>query len=510
MEAEAAEHSQVLSPASAPRFALNFDTTCGLLALAPIALRVLMMPIPPHDFWWHMAQGRLLAQSGQVPQFDVFSWTRPGAPFYNQSWLSQGIFYALHQLGGVALLLFVQALLITLSYALLLRLATRRIAIERHSDAGAMRVVALVLTAVMLTSFDNWLVRPQSYAIPIFVAFFTVLTNYRLGYSKVLWPLPLLMIMWVNIHGSFVLGIGLLAIVLLAEWCKMRSGNSALNSSSLRLLAVWSAITIAALLINPRGIEVLSYVKMMLADPSNKFSAEWLSPTPRSLNDALFFVFAIAFFVTLIYARRRPDLTDILLAVAFFWLAITSGRYIIWFAIVAMPTLALAIASHQKSPPSALPSTLNTALVAIFWLMVLPCLPWLKPALDLPSPMGDLVSEETPVSATKVLRSLPEAARPRRLFHNPPTGSYLTWAAPEQKVFIDTRFEFYPPQQWRDYLQLSNGENVENLLQKYAFDGLLLDAQQEKPLLQALKNNDRWQIRHHDKRFVLLLPRQSS
>jgi hypothetical protein len=371
--------------------------------------------------------------------------------------------------------------------------------------AGALRIAALVLAGVMLVSFDNWLVRPQSYAIPLFIGFYVLLDGYRWGLSKRLWPLPLLMILWVNTHGSFVLGGALMLLVLAAAWWQQRNGGSSLDRHELRNLAIWSAITLLAMLVNPRGVEVLEYVKMMLSDPSNKFSAEWLSPTPRSLNDALFFAWALAFFVTLIYARRPPHSTDVLLAVAFFWLAITSGRYIIWFAVVTMPAFALALVSRRTAPQEPSPqSTLNAVLVALIWLMVLPCLPWIKPSLGLPPPLGQLVSPETPVRAVQALRSLPPQKRPRRLFHSPATGSYLTWAAPEQKVFIDTRFEFYPPQQWRDYLKLVDGEDTSRLLQKYRFDGLLLDRRQESALVRQMTRNRQWRVLHRDARFVLL------
>jgi hypothetical protein len=455
-----------------------------------------------------MAQGRAILQSGQIPRVDAFSWIRPGAPFFDQSWLSQVVFYALHQAGGVALLLFVQALIITLSYALLLRHTAQRMGREsgqRTAPAGALRIAALVLAGVMLVSFDNWLVRPQSYAIPLFIGFYVLLDGYRLGLSKRLWPLPLLMILWVNTHGSFVLGAALMLLVLASSYWQQRNGGSSLDRFELRNLALWSVVTLVAILVNPRGVEVLEYVKMMLTDPSNKFSAEWLSPTPRSLNDALFFAWALAFFVTLIYARRPPHGTDMLLAVAFFWLAITSGRYIIWFAVVTMPAFALALASRRTAP--AQPSRrnmINTVLVTIIWLLVLPCLPWIKPSLGLPPPLGQLISPETPVRAVQALRSMPLQKRPRRLFHSPATGSYLTWAAPEQKVFIDTRFEFYPPQQWRDYLKLTDGEDTTRLLQKYRFDGMLLDRQQENTLWRTIAHKAEWRVLHRDTRFVLL------
>ncbi|MDF2439500.1 MAG: hypothetical protein JWN98_484 [Abditibacteriota bacterium] len=493
---------------------LSFDATCGLLALAPIALRVLLMPIPPHDFWWHLAMGRLIAQKGAVPVSDAFSWSRPGQAFFDQSWLSQITFHALHQAGGLAAIVFVQMLLLVFSYAVLLGVMTQNL----KSQQFPTRIAALVLGVVTIVSFDNWLVRPQSYAIPLFACFYAVLWAHRTRRAKVLWTLPLLMICWVNTHGSFVLGAGLLVLTLVGESWKARRGEvNALSHAELRTLMLWSATALLAILCNPRGVGVLGYVHMMLFDASNKFSAEWLSPSPRNFGDAAFFALAIAFFAALIYARRKPDVTDWLLCLVFFWLAITSGRYIIWFAFVAAPPLGVALGHisaagrsvgngiiQVQRPPSQ--STLNGVLVLLVWLMIVPCLPWFKPALGLPPQLSALYSEETPVRAVQALQALPPQKRPRRLFHNAPTGSYMSFAAPEHKVWIDTRFEFYPPQQWRDYLHLSEGVEVDAILGGWKFDGLLLDTVVEKPLLRYALQSGRWRIVHRDSRAVLLLP----
>ena len=142
---------------------LTLDHVWIFAALAFIALRALLTPIPPNDFWWHMATGRLIVESGQIPTVDSFSYTRAGEPFYNQSWLGQLVMYGLYQIGGLALVILAQAALLAGTYGLLLRLCLRR--------TGQLRLsVAFLLVATMPASFDNWIVRPQTYALPLFVA----------------------------------------------------------------------------------------------------------------------------------------------------------------------------------------------------------------------------------------------------------------------------------------------------------------------------------------------------
>ncbi len=64
----------------------------------------------------------------------------------------------------------------------------------------------------------------------------------------------------------------------------------------------------------------------------------------------------------------------------------------------------------------------------------------------LPPPAPPLLSTLTPVSAAEYLRGNPGG----KLFNDMGYGSYLIWAVPEQKVFMDPRIELYPLQQWLD------------------------------------------------------------
>src|SRR5262245_3605155 len=101
---------------------LTLDLVYVVAALALLMLRPLLTPAPPHDLWWHIATGRLIAMQGAIPAVDAFSYTQAGMPFFNQGWLAQLLMYGLHQAGGVELMLLAQALVIGLAYGLLLRL----------------------------------------------------------------------------------------------------------------------------------------------------------------------------------------------------------------------------------------------------------------------------------------------------------------------------------------------------------------------------------------------------
>ena len=511
------------STAQKPRRTLDLDTTYVLIALAPIVLRALIMPVAPNDFWWHMAHGRLIWDTRSVPLVDLFSYTQNGAPFYNQSWLSQLWFYGLHQLGGLPVVVVGQAFCVALAYGLLLWLCIKRTGRKRLC-------VGLLLAGVMPMSFDNWQVRPQTFALPFFAAYLCILSSYRLRWGNYLWALPLLMAAWVNLHGSFEQGLALIAFTLFGEGIRLRRNEQdALTSAQWRTLLGWGALSLTATLLNPRGLSVYYYVHDVLRHPSTKFSSEWAAPSLKQFSDAYFFLYLAALIVVLCIAQRkarlRPPLTDWLLALPFLLVALVSGRSIMWFGFVSLPLFTLALSYLIQAPqPVESPgeesvkqpgkqldersaTLMNGAVVLLVWLMVLLTLPWSKPALGLPPQLGSVVDPQTPVKMTAALRALPPAVRPKRLFHSEGFGSYLIWAAPEQKVFIDPRFELYPPQQWRDFNDFKRGLRLEELLQKYQFDGLMLDKKEHKNLIAKVKALGTWKVAYERPGAVLLIKR---
>lgn len=480
-------------------FAVTLDHVWLAAAVILVALRPLLTVIPPNDFWWHMAVGRTIVDQGSVPQVDLFSFTRAGEAFVNQAWLAQLLMYGLYSLGGLPLVLIAQSLVITLAYGLLLRLLLIR--------TGRIKLsVAVLLLTTMPLSFDNWSVRPQSYVFPLFAAFLTVLTEHRLRRAGRLWLLPILMVLWVNMHGSFVLGLALIGVTFVGELIRSRSASIAARPQPRwwRAYLLWGALTAAATLLNPLGPGVLVYVRNLLgSNQVTQLVTEWTPPTVRDINGAIFFLFVIALGAALAYAKRRPDLTDMLLAGAFLWLALGATRNIVWFGFVATPLLAVQVSTMLREPPArriAGSTPLNAALIGVLVLLLLLGSPWLKPAL-LPPSIGALLMDDTPVAGVRALQQLPQ--RPARLFHAMSYGSYLIWAAPEQKVFIDPRIELYPFAQWRDYINLGQGNNVAPLLEKYAIDGALLSVREQKPLIERLSADSTWTERYRDEYTVL-------
>lgn len=537
-EATASTESLNTMSDSPQRPGVTLDHVWLAAAITLILIGPLITPVPPNDLWFHIATGRRIVIEGVIPMTDSFSFTRFGTPFYNQAWLAQLALFGLNQAGGVPLLLIVHALTLLFAYGLLLRLCVRR--------SGTLRLAVALFLVSLPVAFPDWNIRPQTFAFPLFASFLYILTAYRLGWFNRLWLLPLLMVLWVNIHGSFPLGLALVGATVVGVGARVwglgagepdTSGQGAAvrdqepggrgqgtgdrdqepdtrepehNSPALqrreprrvplRPLLLWGGATALAMLVNPAGIGVLSYVRNLTGNSAvTQLVQEWAPPTIRDGSGVAFFAFLILGGLVIVYTRRKPDLTDWLMTLPLLWLALGAGRNIVWFAFVAVPIIVVAAAGLRSAPRKPATSAggaplINGILIGLLGLMVALCLPWFKP-LWLDGPQGQLL-KNTPVAAIAWLRQQPE--RPRHLYHTEAHGSFLTYAAPEQPVFIDPRIELYPYRQWADYLTLNEGHDLAPLIAKYDLDGMLLSKQYQAPLIAAIGTQPGWSKGYED------------
>src|SRR5205823_2817104 len=162
-----------------------------------------------------------------------------------------------------------------------------------------------------------------------------ILGRYTSGQLHPRWllALPPLMVFWVNVHGSFVLGLVLLAAFLAGEVLRrVRTPGDALDWRQLRILGLVALLVLLATLVNPRGLDIVSYVTGTIGNRvSQAVIAEW---QPPSIISGLFFYASILLLlVALAHVARPPSPTDLLVLCIFLWLAWSGQRYIIWFSI---------------------------------------------------------------------------------------------------------------------------------------------------------------------------------
>ena len=462
-------------------------------------LHGLASKIGPNDYWWHIAYGRDIAATGAIPQVDTYSFTRLGEPFFDQGWLAQLGMYGVESAGGVRLAVLVLALILALTYGLILR--------EAYLRTRSIKLSVIVVTLFTgLLSATNWSVRPQTLAFFLFTILFLRVEKFRRGQLSIagLWPLPVVMVLWVNVHGSFVVGISYMTIVAVGQLIeRRRSLDGALTRARWRGLVAVGLLATAALIVNPRGPMVLQYVRGLVGDSGvRQLVTEWQPPTLGTPAGLLFLAGVLAVFLAVAYSPRRLPLTDLLLLATFLLLGLTAVRNAVWFAIVVTPMMAeqIAAVAPMQRPDERGWVWGNRALVAVLVLLAVVAWPWNRPLVG-SGAFGGVVTAGTPLKSTAVLEAGP---RPSRLFNELGFGAYLMYEVPDQRLFIDPRIELYPYEQLQDYMILSAGYDVPRLLTKYEIDGALLSKENQAGLIDHLRGDDGWDIVHEDDAAILM------
>lgn len=193
------------------------------------------------DTYWHIAVGQWILDHGALPRVDIYSFTRAGEPWISTSWLAQVLFAKAYDWAGWSGPVVLTALAGAATFALLACYLGARIG-EKYALLAA--VAALTLSA------SHLLARPHVLVLPVMLAFVQGLlaaSDARKAPPVLLLPL---LALWANLHGSFVLGLALIApIALDALWNADSTGRVTL---AMRWLA-FGAAALAASCVTPYG-----------------------------------------------------------------------------------------------------------------------------------------------------------------------------------------------------------------------------------------------------------------
>ena len=452
------------------------------LPLFVVLWKSFVFPLPLLDFWWHLKMGEVIATTASIPRTDLFSFTNFGNLFVLQNWLAELLYYGTYRLGGFPLLVLSNSLLLVAGFIPIYALCVRA--------AGSVRMGALVAFAAAIGGYVN--MRPQNFSFVLFSYYYWILVCYRTRRRDWVWMLPLLMIIWVNLHGAFVLGIALVGLYLASESVRRiidPARTDALTTGELRKLLFVFVLCIAATFMSPELFKVYDYVQGVMA--YQQFVAEW---QPPKIDDALgilaFYGPLFAGILVFTYARVKPNLTDIAVFLAFAVLGLKSLRNAAWFGIVAYPLIAqhlptissrslmslrrfpwvdrIAVLLHFSNRDAQPHFRMNVLVASLALLVLAAQSPWIRPSLYKTS----LFDVNTPVAAMDFIDSHDLNGN---IYHPQIYGDYLIWRLwPKQKSFFDGRVHIFDLEFVRDYLRLPQDSHWEQLLARWNIRYLLL------------------------------------
>lgn len=410
-----------------------------LLVTTVVAAAVLN---PQPDTWWNLRAGQEIWRTRAVSMTEHWSFTAAGAwwPNHESGW--QVLAWPVFDLGGMGLLTLVN---VGVVMAALLASGPGR-------PAARVDVVVLMCAIPLISS--SWGLRPQVASLACFAALCWLLRR------QLWWPIPLLMLVWANLHGSvFLGGVGLVAACLAAVGDRPR----------LRPLVMVTAASAVATLATPMGWRLWQFVVESIGRSKTNQVMEWASAFQVSALAVAFWVWLLGF--AAVVWRRRGRLRDwparvsVAVGIAMALLAVAAVRNIAFFVLVAMTAATLLLTSDPVGSEHSKPADATDDDRVPAARRILVAVAAVVAAATIATALSARPSW-TPIS-TAAVAAVDRC--PGNLYTSYESGSYLLWWAPSTPVFVDNRQDPYPARilelgrldSTSDYLTIFSEFNVE-------------------------------------------------
>lgn len=473
-----------------------------LFIIFSIILLFTFSPISDPDFWWHIRTGQWIAENHSIPKTDPFSYTANNHPWIAHEWLSDLFIFTVYKLGSFRLLTLVFSL-ITLAAFVLTYL--------RCYQKSRPYIAGMLLLLGASASIPFWGIRPQMVSLLFSAAFLFLLDRYqetrRLRY---LIPIPLLTMLWVNLHGGFLLGLGILGIYILGNLIDLAihklKDKEAIEPSQSRLFISYCGaflLSLLAALVNPNGFQILIYPFQTLTDASmQQFIVEWVSPDFHQLYMLPFALILLLLIACGLSGSKRISTIKIILAVVFCFGALRSVRHIPLFVIVIIPILAEQISSLLKT---AVPSNNENRFINRIIPWVICVLLTVVMAFAFVKVTNDQLKVEESEYPKAAAEWMVQNNLEGDIFSSYTWGGYLIWKLhPNNLVYIDGRMDVYDDSIVNSYQSIYyTGADWLQLLDQSSTRLVLVET--DSKLAYSLSSLTNWKIAYRDNQSVLFL-----
>ncbi len=458
------------------------------------------------DFWWHLRAGQYIFETRSIPHTDIFSFTFTGREWVTHEWLSEALIYAIFKWLGWGGLVIGFALIVTAAFGVSYFSCEKRGAHPFVSWAAVL--VGAVATAPV------WGVRPQMFSLLLASVFTAVLMNCLRGESsRTVWWLPPLMLLWVNLHGGFVLGPVLIAITLcgltLDGLLEKRPRSAILKRVAPLALVLVACLTVVPL--NPNGLRLFTYPFETLSSPvMQEHIEEWFSPNFHQIRFLPLAVLLFTTFAAVALSPKRLRASELLMLSATGYAVLRSGRHLPIFAFAAVPLLAehasLWIKDHIWAAGLFAPEKIvskQQARLRFAVLVIALCISLIN-VRQVVAKQADAEAQHFPAKATEFIRA---QNMPDPIFNWYDWGGYLIWKLyPERRVYIDGRADVYGDAFIEEFLRASKGQgDWREPLRRYNIRTVIVKP--DSPLVSLLVKEEAWSKAFEDNQAVVLVKR---
>ncbi len=444
------------------------------------------------DFWGYLAFGRLFWGQRPFPYLDVFAYVPTLKPWIYHEWLTGVIFYPLYRTMGAPVLQ-VLKLALGLATAGMIYLTARR------RGADPLPTALILGCSIVGMSIGYSAVRAQVFTYFFFAVYLYLLETARLsGQGRRLWLLVPIQLVWCNLHGGFLAGLGLIFLYALGE---------ALARRPFRAYLGWFLIAGLVTLINPYGLKYWSYLAQAVTMPRPEIT-EWASLLGGyrqgfvGSRELFYYLAFIAVAVFLAWWARWREITPALVLLFTLYLAVKHYRHQVFYALAFGAYMPLVLTAYFRELTTRtgfmagiqrlgrkIPVLAVLLLIGLFAYRIASNNP-LK--LEVPSEPS-LVSKNEPYYAVGAIDYLEQRHLSGKLLVYFNWGEYCLWRLyPGCLVAIDGRYEtVYPESVHKEYFDFLMGrEGWRNFLKHYPPDLILIELRSR--VYGLLSNDPEW------------------
>ncbi len=390
------------------------------------------------DFWWHLRAGRWMLEHGRLPSHDLFTYTVPGHPWTDHEYLTEVLIALLTNWAGLTAVTIFFAVVTYLGFILIYR--TALVGRRPYVIAG------LGLALAALAGAPIWGPRAQMLTFTLSCLELYWLSGYLAGRSRAINFLPLVVILWANLHGGFVVAFVFLGIAITAELVGLVLAGEpearVAHRRRLRTLGQVLLLCLLAVLATPHGFSVYTNpLETLTSSAQRRLIIEWFSPDFHQL--VLIPFLAMLLLVLAGFALRRPTTYQLLLTITAVTLSLQSARHIAIFIAAVTPILieiwsgvwddfSAARGWHLSSPP---PSRLLQVTTVVALLVIAGAVTF-RVGSELRR-QAVHTTGDYPVAAANWLAEHPEIGT--RMYNQYGWGGYLAnrfYPDPNRRVFI--------------------------------------------------------------------------
>jgi len=456
------------------------------------------------DLGRHLLMGKIILATKNVPKVNLLTFTYPNFPFINHHWLSEVVFYLVFKLVSFPGLLIFSTVLFITAFTAVFFYASKK------TNTIALTIASLLYLPLLFERTD---IRPELFSFFFLSLFIVILYQYKSRFTKWIFLLPALELLWVNIHIYYIIGLFVFGLFLIDNLLTKYLKKQKLIDRDLKILVLVFLACCFATLINPNGLSgalyafhvFQNYGYTIQENQSVYFLMQYGFPQP-----ALPYIVGsiILLFTALCVSWRQTKLIDWLLSFAFTLIAVSAVRNFPLFAFTTFIPFAYSL-TNTIDKLSLKSRFKNVVILVLFLLLILE--------------MQIAVSQKgfgfgNQVSAHNGANFYLSNNLKGPILNNFDIGSYLEYrlypkdlpAGRQEITFIDGRPEAYPVSFFQNvYIPMQQDPQVfAKTDQQYRFNTIFYTHTDQTPwaekFISTILDNKQWKTVYLDDSVIIL------